>query len=82
MKAKIFGLTSAGLYGIDPITGKCDAEQLWKWLRIEDSVDPGLERFGFWQAALPSWKKKELIKRVDAQFSGGGSLDDKPGEAQ
>ena len=26
LKAKIFGLTSAELYGIDPITGKCDAD--------------------------------------------------------
>jgi len=26
LKAKIFGLTSAALYGIDPITGKCDAD--------------------------------------------------------
>jgi hypothetical protein len=26
LKAKIFGLNSAELYGIDPITGKCDVD--------------------------------------------------------
>ena len=64
------------------ITEKFDAEQLWKWMHIEESIDPDLERFDFWQAALPSWKKKQLIRYVDAQFSGGSALGGNTGEAQ
>ena len=63
------------------ITEKFDAEQLWKWMHIEESIDPDLERFDFWQAALPSWKKKQLIRYVDAQFSGGSALGGNTGEA-
>jgi transcriptional regulator with XRE-family HTH domain len=64
------------------VVDDCDAEQLWKWLHVEESIDPDLERFEFWQAALPSWKKKQMIKYVDAKFSGGGGLVRKAGEAQ
>ena len=41
------------------VTEKCDAEQLWKWLRIEESIDPDVETLEFWLAALPAWKKRQ-----------------------
>jgi transcriptional regulator with XRE-family HTH domain len=65
------------------VTGGCDAEQLWKWLRIEDSIDPDpeAELLKFWMAALPMWKKHQMIKRVKAQLTGGGALSEQPGEA-
>ena len=40
------------------VTEGCTAEQLWKWLRIEESIDPDVERLEFWLAALPTWKKR------------------------
>ena len=59
----------------------CNPEQLWKWLRIEESIDPDAERLEFWLAALPPWKRQELIKRVGAKFSSEGGLSN-AGEAQ
>ena len=63
------------------ITEECTPEKLWKWLRIEDFVDPQVEPLEFRLAALPEWKKQELIKYVDVKFEGGGALSN-AGEAQ
>jgi transcriptional regulator with XRE-family HTH domain len=52
----------------------CTPEQLWKWLRIEESIDPDVERLEFWLVALAPWKRRELIKYVDAKFSSAGGL--------
>jgi transcriptional regulator with XRE-family HTH domain len=66
------------------VTEGSNAEQLWKWMRIEESIDPDpeAELLDFWMAALPMWKKRQTIKRIKAQFSGGGGLSGSAGEAE
>jgi transcriptional regulator with XRE-family HTH domain len=71
------------------VTEECDAERLWKWMQIEESIDPDVERLDpdmerleFRLAALPTWKRRQLIKFVDAKFEGGGSLSADTGKAE
>jgi Resolvase, N terminal domain len=74
-------LTSRGI-GFRSLTEGLHTDgPMGKAMHIEESIDPDLERFDFWQAALPSWKKKQLIRYVDAQFSGGSALGGNTGEA-
>src|SRR6478609_8976584 len=40
----------------------------------EESIDPDVERLEFWLVALAPWKRRELIKYVDAKFSSEGGL--------
>lgn len=61
------------------VTEKCDVERLWNWVCAHEPIDPDVQTIEFWIAALPSWKKRQVmdnlnIKFVDAQFSGGGGL--------
>ena len=63
------------------VTEKLDAERLWKWMQIEESIDRDVEKLEFRLAALPTWKKHQLIQYVDAKFEGGGDLS-QGGEAQ
>lgn len=63
------------------ITEECGAERLWKWLHVEEPIDPDdMETLDFRLAALPEWKRKQ-IKLVDVNFTGGGGLTT-GGEAQ
>jgi transcriptional regulator with XRE-family HTH domain len=67
------------------VTEKCDAERLWKWLRIEEPIDPDdMETLEFRMVALPAWKKRQMmanVKYVNVDFSSEGGLA-KGGEAQ
>ena len=63
---------------------KCDAERLWNWVSGYEPIDPDEETIEFRLAALPLWKKRQMmanIKYVDADFSGEGGFS-QAGEAQ
>ena len=54
-------------------------------MRVDESIDPDEQTLEFRMAALPEWKKQQMmanIKFVDVDFSGGGGLSDNAGEAQ
>ena len=67
------------------ITEKLDAERVWNWVRVDESLDPDEQPLEFRMRALPEWKKQQMmanVKFVNVDFSGGGGLAENAGEAQ
>ena len=59
------------------VTEKLAAERLWNWVRGDEPIDPAVHTLKYRLAALPEWKKQQMLAHVafrDVEFGSEGGL--------